>query len=125
MTETVPPVFKFDGDGYLEFFQVFEIHPDNVNKPLSEMDLSKDRLLWRIFPRSSKSGSLPIRDFQYGIIPPGFKQVLPQDGPPPPLEEGKVYKAGGPPVQVGWDEGFFRFTIKDGRCVRLPTPKSY
>ena len=36
----------------------------------------------------------------------------------PPLEEGKVYQAGGPEISV--PEAVMRFTIRNGKPVRLP-----
>ena len=121
--EKVPPSFSFGGNGYLDFFSVIEISPENQNLPRSKQDLSKDHVIWQVWPKGPSEGNVPIAAFAYGEIPHGFIQKVPANGPPPSLLEGRVYEAGGP--QVKMPEGVVRFTIQNGKTVQLSMPSSY
>jgi hypothetical protein len=61
-------------------------------------------------------GNLPI--VSYGKVPAGWTQKIPTQGEPPPLVEGHVYEAGGPPVDSHL--AYMRFTIRNGAFVQLP-----
>jgi len=66
---------------------VFVLRTDN---PLRELDVlriseeGKEEVLWRI--TRSDGGSKAPREIAYGVIPEGFRQVLPRSGSPEPLE---------------------------------------
>lgn len=103
-----PPTFNLSGSGRLIFFSVSEVPQ---GKPTS----IDDPKMWEIRPTDENLISeLPA--ITYGIVPAGFRQVTPSAGVPPPLVEGKVYKAGGPAFNA--NGGSIRFTIKDGRAVK-------
>lgn len=109
------PGFAFSGSGYLDFFAVLEIAPDNES---TSGQPKKNRVLWQIWPKSSAEGRLPLSPITYGMVPPGFVQKIPENGAPPKLEEGKIYQAGGPPIVV--PRGFVRFVIRNGKATVLP-----
>jgi hypothetical protein len=72
--------------------------------------------MWEIRPTDENLISkLPA--ITYGVVPPGFKQIIPAAGAPPPLVEGKIYNAGGPAFEA--NGGSICFTIKDGRPLEL------
>lgn len=116
-----PPTFGFEGTGYLTFFTVEEIAPENQNVPDVEQDRAKNRTVWSIWPSQpldiSMKKTVPIT---YGKIPPGFYQKIPQAGEPPPLTEGKTYEAGGPAASA--NGGYVRFIVQDGKTLEVPIP---
>src|SRR6185436_8006830 len=87
ISQANPPSFKLSGSGSLIFFSVFE--PVQGRRPTID-----DPKMWEIRPISeNRIPKLP--PITYGIVPEGFRQITPSDGAsPPPLVEGKVYKAG-------------------------------
>jgi hypothetical protein len=108
-----PPTFKLSGSGRLIFFAVSEVPQGRPSK-------IDDPKVWEIRPIDENLISkLPA--ITYGVIPKGFRQITPSADAPPPLVEGKVYKAGGPAFNA--NGGSIRFTIKDGRAVEVPEKK--
>lgn len=105
-----PPTFELDGNGELVFLLVTEVQPDNPRP-------SGNPRLWEIRPTEVKKiWELP--SITYGVIPEGFRQVIPESGSPPPLVEGKTYSLGGPADNA--NGGSIWFTIRNGKSVRVP-----
>jgi hypothetical protein len=78
----LPPIFRFyGGDAMRAFF----IHTDEANAPGYR---SNGRVLWRI---DSVGISETPSGITYGVVPPGFRQVIPKSGSPPPLEPNIKY----------------------------------
>ena len=116
-----PPRFAYKGEGYLEFFVVEEVAPENQNVPNVEQDTDKNKIMWWIYPRDSSAGKIRnLSTITYGILPNNFAQKLPSAGDPPPLVEGKMYEAGGPAVSM--PKGYLRFIIRNGQPVQIPIP---
>lgn len=108
-----PPTFELSGSGRLIFFGVSEVPQGRPSK----LD---DPKMWEIRPTEENLISkLPV--ITYGVVPVGFRQITPNAGVPPPLVEGKVYKAGGPAFNA--NGGTIRFTIKDSRAVEVQENK--
>lgn len=105
-----PPTFKFDGNGLIGWIYIYQVTPEGKIPP-------KDTELWIIVPKqgTTASASPPIT---YGVVPNGFVQKVPENGNPPPLEEGKTYGFGAytqdQPGSAIW------FTIRDGKAVQVP-----
>jgi hypothetical protein len=124
MTESVPPTFSFDGSSFAhykraDFFVVVEVAPENQKLPAYTYSPVEDKTIWWIWPDDSGDGELErLPAITYGKVPARWHQKVPEHGEPPPLVEGKVYEAGGPQVSV--PEAFMRFTIRNGKAVRLP-----
>ena len=124
LNQTQPPSFQFDSGiseccNFLTFYQVEEVAPENQNVPWLQSKPKENIVLWQIWSQGDNSGQVP-RIITYGKVPTGFVQKIPLSGEPPPLAEGKVYDAYGPPVLV--PETYVRFTIRGGKPVRLPVP---
>jgi len=122
MDGQVPPTFNFSRGfaeccDYLRFFSVYEIPPENQNLPWNAQTPKEDIHLWRIVPNG---GARYLPAITYGKVPPDCTQEVPNGGEPPLLLEGHVYQAGGPPVEVRGT--LIRFTIRDGKAVRIPIP---
>lgn len=105
-----PPTFKLSGSGRLIFFAVSEVPQERPSK-------IDDPKLWEIRPiNENLISKLPA--ITYGVVPEGFRQLTPIAGVPPPLVEGRMYKAGGPAFNA--NGASIRFTIKDGTAVEIP-----
>ena len=114
ISDTNPPVFTFSAGplaeccDHLAFFVVSEVADGQDD----------ERVIWKIQPKSgadnSANGLPPIT---YGTVPEGFEQVIPSSGTAPVLQEGKLYEASGPRVEV--PDAFARFRIKNGKAVRM------
>lgn len=124
MKETVPPVFTFQASPFthykhLTFFIVIELAPGNEKIPAYESPPAQDKTIWWIFPENAERGDYKnLSEITYGTVPSGWTQKTPVEGKPPALIEGRFYQAGGPQVEIPW--GTMRFTIRDGKAVRVP-----
>ena len=79
----------------------------------------ENKPVWWIFPENGEKGDYEnLSAIEYGKLPVGWTQKVPEHGAAPPLVEGKVYEAGGPQIEVPW--ACMRFTIRNGKAVRLP-----
>ena len=114
INDTNPPVFTFSAGQFAEccthlaFFVVSEV-------PAGNDDFN---VIWRIKPRSGTDNSAEgLPQITYGQVPEGFEQLIPTVGPPPALEEGNVYAASGPRVEV--PEAFVMFRIENGKAIRM------
>ena len=107
----VPPSFKFEGRGAIPFLVVYELpSPDTA-------DMADAKVIWDIRPNDLAHARVPVGPIKYGIVPEGFVQKVPREGPPPALQDGKSYQAGGPPIEM--PNGYLRFTIQNGKAVKL------
>ena len=111
--DKVPPSFKFDGTGAIPFLVVYEL----PSATATGEDMSAAKIIWEIRPNDLAHARVPLGPLKYGSVPDGFTQIIPREGGPPPLEEGKNYQAGGPPIEM--PDGVLRFTIRDGKVIRL------
>ncbi|MGH9930843.1 MAG: hypothetical protein ACREA9_16655 [Pyrinomonadaceae bacterium] len=81
------PVFLLSGSGRLG--EVI------ISKPAEEQtkNLLDDRdALWRI--TAINMPGLPVEELHsvtYGVVPKGYRQSVPVNGPPPPLQDNKRY----------------------------------
>lgn len=115
MDQKIPPTFTFNRNAdhvyFIPIFSVSEVTSSNQEK--------RSRVIWQIEPPTGPGREIEnLPPITYGVVPRGFSQVIPATGAPPPLENGKTYEAGGPPVMV--PKGFLRFTIRDGKAIRVP-----
>ena len=124
INESVPPSFTFSSGlseccDFLTFYMVEEVPPENQSVHWLQSKPRENIVLWQVWAEGDNSGHVPAV-ITYGKVPPGFIQKVPQSGEPQPLAEGKVYDAYGPPSLV--PETYVRFTIRDGKAVRLDVP---
>ena len=76
------------------------------------------KAIWEIRPRSGTDNSANgLPRITYGQLPQGFEQVVPSVGAAPALQEGKVYAASGPRIEV--PDAFVMFRIQNGKAVRI------
>ena len=76
-------------------------------------------MIWQIWPDSYERGNVEnIPQITYGVVPTGWTQKIPVQGTPPALVEGRIYEAGGPPIDSHL--AYMRFTIRNGKIVTLP-----
>ena len=113
-----PPTFRLQGSGYQDFFGVWELPAQKI-VPLQERPVLDTPALWEIWPNDGpRADKWPL--LKYGQVPPGFKQKIPEHGEPRPLEEGKMYEAGGPASNA--NGGSIWFKIQNGKSVEIPKP---
>lgn len=115
VNDTNPPVFTFSAGQWAEccthlaFLVVYEI-------PRGD---DEQKVTWHIQPLPGTDNSASgLPQITYGQVPQGFVQLVPVEGAPPALEEGKVYAASGPRVEV--PDAFVRFRIENGKVSRIP-----
>ncbi|HXQ69598.1 MAG TPA: hypothetical protein VN844_03895 [Pyrinomonadaceae bacterium] len=114
INDTNPPVFTFSAGQFAEccdhlaFFVVYE----------TPAETNDERVIWKIQPRSGTDNSAKgLPQITYGQVPEGFDQLVPSAGSAPALQEGKVYAASGPRIEV--PEAFVMFRIQDGKAIRM------
>ena len=113
INDTNPPVFTFSAGQFAEccthlaFLVVYEVNAGN------------ESVIWQIRPKSGTDNSAQgLPQITYGQVPQGFEQLVPGVGIAPALEEGKLYAASGPRIEV--PEAFVMFRIQNGKAIRIP-----
>ncbi len=108
-----PPVFTFSAGQFAEccthlaFFVVYEVTTGKEPK-----------VIWQIRPKSGTDNSAKgLPQITYGQVPQGFEQLVPDVGTAPVLQEGRVYTASGPRIEV--PEAFVMFRIQNGKAIRM------
>jgi hypothetical protein len=116
INDTNPPVFSFSSGRFAEccehlaFLTVWEV------KPSESINEGQGKIIWQIWPLSGTDNfANRLPKITYGQLPPGFVQKIPDTGPAPVLEEGKVYEVAGPLIEV--PEAYVRFRIHNGKAV--------
>lgn len=103
---------------------VVQVHPDNERLPPPQEDASKNRILWKIAadPKSDDRSIVEtIEKIEYGKVPTGFVQEVPQPGTAaPPLQDNTVYEVIGPTSLMR--NATARFKIVDSKVRDLPMP---
>lgn len=86
----IAPVFSLSGSGAVAIFTVYS--SDYMTKAKSPGD--EDFALWKIKASGGYFSGTSISDLgsiTYGVLPSGYVQVMPKEGAPQPLVEGKKY----------------------------------
>jgi len=133
------PVFDLSGSGAVAIFTVFS--PDYMTKAKKLDD--EDFALWKIKPAGGYLHGTWIRDLggiTYGVVPPGYVQVRPEVGVPPPLMEGQKYFYYVETTAAPGAGGYFEirnsravpttgsgpcFLDDHGKSVLIPCPKGF
>ena len=99
------PVFDLSGSGELAIFTVYG--PDYVTK--AEKPFDENFAWWEIRPSGGYLAGRHVEalgSVTYGVVPPGYEQVKPQVGSPPPLTEGQRYFFRVETTDAPWAAGF-------------------
>jgi hypothetical protein len=104
-----PPTFRFDSSGEIIQVGIYEVLPNGKIPPEGSQ-------FWVLYPLQpiKASKSPPIT---YGTVPSGYYQTVPASGPPPPLQEGKIYGFGAD--TRGAAGGDIWFSIRGGHSERV------
>jgi len=115
-----PPTFGFSAGSlaeccdHLAFLTVTELRPGDGN-------VSNGKIIWEVWPVPGTNNSADaLPKITYGQVPPGFVQKIPSVGVPPLLEEGKIYMAAGPLIEV--PEAYVTFRIEKGKTIKVASP---
>src|SRR5207253_3772582 len=82
-----PPTFKLSGPGNIYYFSINEVGSGDQLASLRR-DSPESAPIWKIIPDPNTSDRIAdLPSIQYGVIPKGFKQDVPPNGPPPALKE--------------------------------------
>ena len=114
VNDTNPPVFSFSAGQFAECCTHLAL------LTVYEVDTGKDvkNVIWEIRPKSGTDNSAQgLPKITYGQLPQGFEQRVPIEGAPPALQEGKVYAASGPTIEV--PDAFVMFRIQNGKAIRM------
>lgn len=111
---TNPPVFAISGSGNLVELLV-STKIDDKSLPPSK----RSKVLWRIIPKTRDGKSVEtIGSITYGVIPPGYKQVVPADGQvPPALVPEHYYAYYLETINAPHASGYFE--IRNGKAERV------
>lgn len=106
------PVFAVKGTARLTSFKVL--------RPKAGTDGNAVEAVWQVVPLESAGGSRSLdtlQSVQYGVVPDGYSQNVPDKGHPPSLTDGVTYQAeietGNPPSL------HLRFAIRNGQAVNI------
>jgi hypothetical protein len=109
-----PPVFTFSAGQFAdccERLAFFVVSEEGARR-------EDERVVWKTQPKPGTDNSAKrLPAITYGEVPAGFVQVVPISGTAPALQEGRVYVASGPRVEV--PDAFVRFRIQNGKAVRM------
>ena len=114
VNDTNPPVFTFSAGRFAECCTHLAL------LTVYEVDVGKDQktVIWEIRPKSGTDNSAQgLPQITYGQLPQGFEQRVPSGGTPPALQEGKVYAASGPTIEV--PDALVMFRIQKGKAIRM------
>lgn len=111
-----PPTFILRGSGVLGGLRIYGPEPESVRSPTE-----KEPILWEIEEENMRGEAIEkLHSITYGIVPDGYKQIIPQHGEPLPLITGKRYRydfvTGEAPGAMGY------FEIRNGEAVSIDTP---
>jgi hypothetical protein len=83
----------------------------------NKLEKRSHAILWRIIPLSGRSyiGKLPA--ITYGVVPEGFTQETPANGPPPKLAEDIYYQVFAPTSNANGGSAFF--IIQNNRVAEV------
>ena len=126
-------MFVLSGSGALGDLAVYS--PDYAAK--AEVPFDQNFVLWEIKPIAGDLEGTPVkylRSITYGVVPPGYAQIVPQVGPAPSLKEGQKYPYQLVTTSAPWASGYVEirnshalptdgpkpcFTMKDGKWARV------
>jgi hypothetical protein len=117
----VPPRFQLSGPGTLKYFVISgpDLKRDAANRQ-GDGDYLQLRIdYWKLIPseRARHQSLDEIGSVVYGQVPDGLIQVLPEQGPPPPLVEGDLYNVHLEPNDSYSFNTFF--TIRNGKILAV------
>ena len=114
------PTFYLSGSGRLGTTIVYGPEEEKI----ADRDPSDTTYaIWEIEPEKMSEGAgLQVEGLSvtYGVVLPGYKQLKPSSGPPPPLVPGKRYRYWFVTVNAPSASGYFE--IRDGKAVKVDGP---
>ena len=108
-----PPAFNLSGSGNLVALSIGIQSQDKSLKPSERI-----KKIWEIAPTTRDGKPVESIDtITYGIVPAGYRQIIPREGQPPPLTEANYYHYYFETINAPHAAGTFE--IKNGRPLRV------
>jgi hypothetical protein len=115
MDENIPPTFSFSGPWWAIDFEVIEL--GKIDPTPATQYRTDQKTIWKITLKSGmRVKAWP--NVTYGVLPKGFSQLIPSDGKPPALVEGKRYAAQA--LDTSRAGGAIYFVIRNGKLATAP-----
>lgn len=107
------PVFNVRGSAKLTSFKVWGSEAD----PNGGIGAGPNIVKWQIEPTGTAGDSSldALQQIQYGVVPKGFVQRVPNAGSPPPLKESTQYSAEFATVNA--PNHSLSFSIRNGKAI--------
>lgn len=116
LTGGTAPSFIVSGTGFLGLFLIYG------DEQQRDTHSDRDFAVWEFVVDGDwyKTARLNgIKKIDFGVVPPGYKQIYPEGGvKPSPLKEGVKYQYWFRLASVPEEKGYFQ--IKDGKAVVIP-----
>ena len=116
-----PPTFVLSGSGDLAAMTVYGPENQETQDPFDDTGA-----LWKIIPEGGYEKGKPVErllSITYGVVPGGYKQVIPTDNEPPLVLVPDVrYSYRVETTNAPHAGGFFQ--IKDGNAIPVQGPNS-
>jgi hypothetical protein len=112
-----PLLFKVSGSGRLAQLIIYGPEQEDIADPAD-----KTHAVWEIIPIAGYGERVSnLQSITYGIVPGGYKQIIPHNGyPPTPLLELRRYSYSFVTMNAPYASGYFE--IRDGRPAKVQGP---
>jgi hypothetical protein len=112
-----PPKFKLSGNGTLITFFVYGLFATPEGAKVS---LDQVKPIWQFGVGLPGAEIRDVPVITYGETPVGFYQMIPTQGAPPALEEGKFYMVTPLSGNANWEA--LCFTVRGGQTLKATCP---
>ncbi len=112
-----PPIFNLSGTGLLAHLVIYSAKVTATDDGLTE---TSAETLWEIEPIGGYAGGKRVEEIgaiEYGVVPPGYKQIQPRSGAPQALQKGHKYEYWFDTADAPHARNYF--IIRGQRCVEV------
>ncbi len=112
-----PPTFLISGSGKLGELVVYGPEQESIVNPFDDT-----YALWEVAPKEEGEAAEveELEAVTYGVVPKGYKQVKPENTPPPTLTEGTRYGYWLVTVNAPHAAGYIE--IRNGKAIKVKGP---
>jgi tellurite resistance protein TerC len=113
-----PLIFNLSGTGMLAHLVIYAAKHSDTDDGL---EVTSAETLWEIEPIAGYASGKRVEEIgaiQYGVVPPGYKQIQPKNSTPPALQKGHKYEYWFDTADAPHARNYF--IIRGQRCVEVP-----